>query len=49
MLVCLLVLFLLYSLTGWKIFKTIAKIIACVWLVVFFFAIGTGIGIFINL
>lgn len=49
MLVCLLVLFLLYSLTSWKIFKTIAKIIACVWLVVFFFAIGTGIGIFMNL
>lgn len=49
MLVCLLILFLLYNLTGWKIFKTIAKIIAFVWLVVAFFAIGAGIGIFINL
>lgn len=49
MLVCLLILFLFHALTGWKIFKTIAKIIACVWLVVFFFAIGTGIGIFMNI
>ena len=49
MLVFLLVLFLLYALTGWKIFKTLANIIACVWLVIFFFAIGTGIGIFMNL
>lgn len=49
MLVFLLVLFLLYSLTGWKLFKILGKIVACVWLVVFFFAIGTGIGIFMNL
>lgn len=49
MLTLLIILFLLYTLTGWKIFKTIAKIIACVWLVVFLFAIGTGIGIIINL
>ena len=49
MLVFLLVLFLFYALTGWKIFKTLGKIIACVWLVIFFFAIGTGIGIFMNL
>ena len=49
MLVFLLVLFLLYFLTDWKIFKTLAKIIVCLWLVVFFFAIGTGIGIFMNL
>ena len=48
MLVFLLVLFLLYFLTDWKIFKTLGKIIACVWLVIFFFAIGTGIGIFMN-
>lgn len=49
MLVFLLVLFLIYALTGWKIFKIIGKIIVCVWLVVFFFALGTGIGIFMNL
>ena len=49
MLVFLLVLFLLYSLTGWKLFKILGKIVACVWLAVFFFAIGTGIGIFMNL
>ena len=49
MLVFLIVIFLLYVLTRWKIFKTLAKIVACVWLVVFFFAIGTGIGIFMNL
>jgi hypothetical protein len=49
MLVFLLVIFLLYVLTGWKIFKTLAKIVAWVWLVVFIFAIGTGIGIFMEL
>ena len=49
MLVFLLVLFLIYSLTGWKIFKTLGKIIAWVWLVVFLFGIGTAIGIFISL
>ena len=49
MLVFLLVLFLLYSLTGWKLFKILGKIVGCVWLVVFFFAIGTGIGILMNL
>ena len=49
MLLFLLVLFLLYALTDWKIFKTLAKIIAWVWLVVFFFGIGTAIGIFTSL
>lgn len=49
MLVFLLVLFLLYALTGWKIFKTLGKIVACIWLVVFFFGIGTAIGIFASL
>lgn len=49
MLVFLLVLFLLYALTGWKIFKTLGKIVAFVWLVIFFFGIGTAIGIFASL
>ena len=49
MLVCLLVFFLLYALTNWKIFKFMTKFFIWLWLVELFFGIGLIIGVITKL
>ena len=49
MLVFLLVLFLLYALTDWEIFKTMTKLFAWFWLIELFFVIVTIIGVITKL
>lgn len=44
MLVCLLIFFVLYYLTDWKVFKTLTKFFIWFWLVELFFGIGLIIG-----